>query len=128
MQGEVSEVRMKIVKNLTFTVPKPIWETRRSFILLETDKTDRNIRALLRWNPVLTKAEYKIKVVNATTKEYYRHTLIRTELLDDNRYIIACWNPHETLDIMTGLIPTLIAVGILASVINYLKKRTPTIK
>ena len=103
MQGEVSEKGMKIVKNLTFTVPKPIWETKRSFILLETDKSDKNIRALLRWNPILTKSEYKIKVVNATTKEYYRHTLIRTELLDDNRYIIAFWNPHEAFRRYDGI-------------------------
>jgi hypothetical protein len=107
---------MKIVKNLTFTVPKPIWETKRSFILLETDKSDSNVRALLRWNPVLTKAEYKIKVVNATTKEYYRHTLTKTELLDDNRYIIAFWNPHETIDTLMDLIPTLTGTGIMAGI------------
>ena len=59
-----------IVKNLTFTVPPSIWDTKRSFILLEVDKKDRNLRALLRWNPVLTKATYKIKMVNGTTKEY----------------------------------------------------------
>ena len=76
-----------IVKNLTFTVPPSIWDTKRSFILLEVDKKDRNIRALLRWNPVLIKSTYKIKMVNGTTKEWYRHDLIRTELIDDNRYI-----------------------------------------
>ena len=83
----------------------------------------RNIRALLRWNPILTKSEYKIKVVNATTKEYYRHTLIRTELLDDNRYIIAFWNPHEALDAMMGLLPTLTSVGILAGIASHFKKQ-----
>ena len=114
---------MKIVKNLTFTVPKPIWETKRGFILLETDKKDSNVRALLRWNPVLTKATYKIKVVNATTKEWYRHTLTRTELLDDNKYIIAFWNPHEAIDNVMGLLPSLIPIGIVMSMVHHLRKQ-----
>jgi hypothetical protein len=112
-----------IVKNLTFTVPPSIWDTKRSFILLEVDKKDRNIRALLRWNPVLTKATYKIKMVNGTTKEWYRHNLIRTELIDDNRYILAFWNPHETFDMLTGLIPTLTVMGAVAGIVSHLKKR-----
>ena len=111
-----------IVKNLTFTVPSSIWDTKRSFILLEVDKKDRNIRALLRWNPVLTKATYKIKMVNGTTKEYYRHDLIRTELIDDNRYILAFWNPHETIDALIKLVPTLTAVSVMAGIVRHLRE------
>jgi hypothetical protein len=111
-----------IVKNLTFTVPPSIWDTKRSFILLEVDKKDRNIRALLRWNPVLTKATYKIKMVNGTTKEWYRHDLIRTELIDDNRYILAFWNPHEAMDALIKLVPVLTAVSVMAGIVRHLRK------
>jgi hypothetical protein len=112
-----------IVKNLIFIVPPSIWDTKRSFILLKVDKKDKNIRALLRWNPVLTKATYKIKMVNGTTKESYRHDLIRTELIDDNRYILAFWNPHEVLDAIMGMIPPLTAAGILWAVISHLNPK-----
>ena len=111
-----------IVKNLTFTVPPSIWDTKRSFILLKVDKKDKNIRALLRWNPVLTKATYKIKMVNGTTKESYRHDLIRTELIDDNRYVLAFWNPHEAMDALIKIIPTLTAVGVMAGIVRHLRK------
>jgi hypothetical protein len=96
--------------------------------LLEVDKKDRNIRALLRWNPVLTKAVYKIKMVNGTTKEWYRHDLIRTELIDDNRYVLAFWNPHEALDAVTGVIPILTVMGVVAGIVSHLRKREELVK
>ena len=117
---------MRIVKNLTFTVSKPIFETNRGFALLEVDTKDRNVRALLRWNPILSKATYKIKIVNATTKEWFRHDLIRTQLLDDNKYIIAFWNPHEALESLTNLIPTLFFAGVIASIVGHFNRNNKT--
>jgi hypothetical protein len=67
-------------------------------------------------------------MVNGTTKEWYRHDLIRTELIDDNRYLLAFWNPYEVMDAIMGMIPPLTTAAVIMGILRLFSKKEEPIK
>ena len=112
----------KPIKNLTFKVPNSQFNDT-GFIVLPIDLQNSNIKSLVRWNPITIKATYKIKVINAKTRKFFRHTLTKIEFTPDNKYVMAFWNPNEAIDALMGISPLIAATTLIMGIISYFGKK-----
>lgn len=113
-------------KFLDFKVTNKEWELNRPFLAIPADKEDKRAKALMRWSPNLYKAEWKIRLTNSHTREKKSYYLQDVRRIYD--WLIISWSPHEGLDSLMDLLPTVMAVSVLVGATATINKDKEEVK
>jgi uncharacterized membrane protein len=115
---------MRRTKYLDFKLTNSEWNKQAPLLTVNLDSVkgeDKRVKTLLKWTPHSYKSDYRVRLVNKTTKKSITWSITEVKHIDN--WLVVFWDPNETINALLKILPTTVIAGSMMGMIaNTLKK------